>query len=92
MAKDKHGFDMRSKHKVGDLLRHKKYGFIVRVKGKSRDYGRKELEFVSGNVPENTYTFCSPGRPGDIGSVAACTLTMQYESLGPGAKILFTEA
>lgn len=89
MAKDKYGFDMRAKHKVGDLLRHKKYGFIVKLVGKA-SYGRRCLEFVSGTVPENTYTFYSPGIPGTQGEVATCTLNMQYESLGPGAKILFS--
>ena len=91
MAKDKHGFDKRAKYKVGTLLRHKKYGFIVKLIGKDDNGWRRKLEFVSGVVPPNTFTFYAPGEPGATGTVAPCTLNMQYEELGPGAKILFCE-
>lgn len=89
MAKDKQKFDARNKHFPGELLRHKKHGYIVQLVGK-RDF-KRELKLIKGPVPYSSFTFRYSDEPGALGYVAPCTLNSQFESLGPAAKILFTD-
>ena len=91
MAHNKSKFDPRNKHFPGELLRHKKHGYIVKLIGKDERGWRRIIELVRGPVPESSFTFNSFDEAGATGHVAPCTLNQSFESLGPGAKILFTE-
>ena len=90
MAHDRQKFDKRNKHFPGELLKHKKHGYIVRLVGKGeRGWGRV-IELVRGPVPKASFTFGPEAEPGALGQVAPVTLNMCFEALGPGAKILFS--
>lgn len=90
MAHDKQKFDKRNKHFPGELLKHKKHGYIVKLIGKCEKGWRREIELIRGPVPKASFTFSDYAEPGAIGTVAPVTLNMCFESLGPGAKILFS--
>jgi hypothetical protein len=91
MAKDKQKFDRRNKHFPGELLRHKKHGYVVKLVGKGREGFGRTVQLVHGVVPPNSMTFHYLDQPGATGFVATCTLNQSFESLGPAAKILFTD-
>ena len=90
MARDKQKFDKRNKHFPGELLRHKKHGYIVKLVGKDHNGWKRVIELIRGPVPKASFTFGEYAEPGTTGVVAPVTLNMCFESLGPGAKILFS--
>jgi hypothetical protein len=92
MANDKTKFNRENKHFSGELLRHKKHGYVVKLVDDGRKGFGRTVQLVHGAIPPYSMPFHYLDQPGDTSFVATCILDHSFESLNPAAKILFTDA